>query len=118
MLVNYIMRTYDPVWFTIKRYPFSGKLGKQLTNCEKLPIINFEALELDEININKTDLIEDQMYLLDIVRASLTGHCTSDLAIRDPGPLSHSRWLTCAKACLTLVHFPNKLYKQTQNATS
>ncbi|GBO25928.1 hypothetical protein AVEN_270415-1 [Araneus ventricosus] len=30
-----------------------------LTNCEKLPIINFEAKELDEININKTDLSKD-----------------------------------------------------------
>ncbi|GBN19684.1 hypothetical protein AVEN_105747-1 [Araneus ventricosus] len=48
---------------------FSRKIGKQLINYEKLPIINFEAIELDEININKTDLSKDQQYLLDIVGA-------------------------------------------------
>ncbi|GBM62377.1 hypothetical protein AVEN_255736-1 [Araneus ventricosus] len=26
--------------------PVSGKIGKQLTNCEKLPIINFDAMDL------------------------------------------------------------------------
>ncbi|GBM08658.1 hypothetical protein AVEN_228011-1 [Araneus ventricosus] len=65
-------------------------------NCEKLPIINFEAMELNEININKTDLIKDQRYVLAIVRAIQTGQCAPDLAVRDPGRLSHSRWLTCA----------------------
>ncbi|GBL84599.1 hypothetical protein AVEN_191065-1 [Araneus ventricosus] len=75
---------------------FSGKMGKHLTNCEKLPILNFEATELVEININKTDLSKDQQYLLDIVRAIQTGKCAQDMAVRDPGPLSHSRWLTCA----------------------
>ncbi|GBM79004.1 hypothetical protein AVEN_227232-1 [Araneus ventricosus] len=72
---------------------FSGKIGKQLTNCEKLLIINFEANEFDEINITKTDLSENQQYLLDIIRAIQTGQCVSDLALRDSGPLSHSRWL-------------------------
>ncbi|GBN39578.1 hypothetical protein AVEN_176117-1 [Araneus ventricosus] len=47
---------------------FSGKIDKQLTNCEKLPIINFEAVQLDEINANKTDFSKDKQYLLDIVR--------------------------------------------------
>ncbi|GBM45436.1 hypothetical protein AVEN_56278-1 [Araneus ventricosus] len=72
----------------------SGRIGKELTNCDKFPIINFEAIELDEVNINKTDLGKDQQYHLDIVRAIQTGQCAPDLAIRDPGPLSHSRWLT------------------------
>ncbi|GBL73450.1 hypothetical protein AVEN_10872-1 [Araneus ventricosus] len=81
---------------------FSGKKGKHLTNFEKLPIINFEAIELDEININKTDLSKDQQHLLDIVRAIQTGQCSPDLALRDPGPLSHSRWLTCANRVLRL----------------
>ncbi|GBM24723.1 hypothetical protein AVEN_141799-1 [Araneus ventricosus] len=76
--------------------PFSGKIGKQLANWEKLPIINFEATELVEININKTDLSKDQLCLLDIIRAIQKGECSPDLAARDPGSLSHSRWLTCA----------------------
>ncbi|GBO45058.1 hypothetical protein AVEN_200891-1 [Araneus ventricosus] len=85
---------------------FSEKICKQLTNCEKLPIINFEAIHLDEININKADLSQVQHHLLDIVRAIQTGGCAPDLAVRDPGLLSHSRWLTCAirvlRLCLSL----------------
>ncbi|GBL78521.1 hypothetical protein AVEN_65130-1 [Araneus ventricosus] len=81
---------------------FSGKIGKQLTSCEKLPIINFEATELNEINIHKTDLSKDQQCLLDIVRAIQTRQCAPDLAVRDLGPLSHSRWLTCAIRVLRL----------------
>ncbi|GBM54787.1 hypothetical protein AVEN_39862-1 [Araneus ventricosus] len=61
---------------------FSGKISKHLTNCEKLPIVNFEAIELDEININKTDLSKDQLYLLDSVRAIQTGQCAPDLAVK------------------------------------
>ncbi|GBM61515.1 hypothetical protein AVEN_17058-1 [Araneus ventricosus] len=59
-------------------------------------IINFEAIELDEISINKTDLSNDQQYLLDIVIAIQTGQCAPDLAVRDPGSLSPSKWFTCA----------------------
>ncbi|GBN55952.1 hypothetical protein AVEN_104928-1 [Araneus ventricosus] len=79
---------------------FCGKIGKQLTSCEKLLIINFEAIELDQINTNKTDLSKDQQYPLDIVRAIQTGQCAPDLAVRDPGALSHSRWLTCVNRVL------------------
>ncbi|GBL91580.1 hypothetical protein AVEN_23639-1 [Araneus ventricosus] len=95
---------------------FFGKIGKKLTNCEILPIINFEAIQLDEINVNKTDLCKDQQNLLDIFRPIQTGQCSPDLAVRDPGSLNHSRWLSCAiRVLLTLVHFPNKPYKRTQN---
>ncbi|GBO43332.1 hypothetical protein AVEN_207342-1 [Araneus ventricosus] len=62
---------------------FSGKMGKQLFNCVKLSIINFEAIELNEININKTDFSKDQQYLLDIVRAIQTGQFAPDMAARD-----------------------------------
>ncbi|GBM49343.1 hypothetical protein AVEN_148672-1 [Araneus ventricosus] len=82
---------------------FSGKIGKQLTYCEKLPIINFEAIELNEININKTYLSKDQQYLLDIVRAIQAEQCAPDLAVRDPGLLAHSRRLTCAIRVLGLL---------------
>ncbi|GBO24661.1 hypothetical protein AVEN_185344-1 [Araneus ventricosus] len=84
---------------------FSGKIDRQLTNCRKLPIINFEATELDKININETDLSKDQQYLLDILRAIQTGQCAPDLAVRDPGPLSHSRCLTCAIQVLRFFIF-------------
>ncbi|GBM93333.1 hypothetical protein AVEN_217335-1 [Araneus ventricosus] len=80
----------------------SGKIGKQLTDRVKLPIMNCEAIELDEINMNKTGLSKDQQYLLDIGRTIQTGQCAPDLAVRDTGPLSHSRWLTCANWVLRL----------------
>lgn len=81
---------------------FSGKIGKLLPGCEKLPVQNFEAIESEEISVNKADLSKDQQYLLDIVRAIQTGHCPPDLAVRNPGPLCHSRWLTCANRVLRL----------------
>ncbi|GBM67298.1 hypothetical protein AVEN_37078-1 [Araneus ventricosus] len=84
---------------------FSGKIDKQLTNYEKLPIINFEAIELDERNINKTDLSKVQQYLLDILRAIQTEQCAPDLVERDPGPFSHSRRLTCAIQVLRFFIF-------------
>ncbi|GBO12848.1 hypothetical protein AVEN_219932-1 [Araneus ventricosus] len=41
----------------------------------------------------------------DIVRAIHTGQCDPDFAVRDHGPLSHSRWLTCANRVLGLFIF-------------
>ncbi|GBM43168.1 hypothetical protein AVEN_128493-1 [Araneus ventricosus] len=35
-------------------------------------------------------------------RAIQTGQCAPDLAVRDSGPLSHSRWMTCAIRVLRL----------------
>lgn len=81
---------------------FSGQIGKQLSGCEKLPVANFETINSEDINVTKTDLSKDQQYLLDIYRAVKTGECAPDLAVKDPGPLSHSRWLTCANRILRL----------------
>ena len=53
-------------------------------------------------NITKKDLSKDQLYLLDMVKAIQTGHCEPELAVKDPGPISHSRWLTCANRVLRL----------------
>ncbi|GBN23328.1 hypothetical protein AVEN_212646-1 [Araneus ventricosus] len=69
---------------TTRPAAFSEKIGKQLTNSEKSPIINFEEIGLDE-NVNKTDHSQDQLYLPDIVRFIQTGQCCPDLAKRDPG---------------------------------
>ncbi|GBO43333.1 hypothetical protein AVEN_207343-1 [Araneus ventricosus] len=102
---------------TAGRASISGKIGKQLTNRVKLPIMTFEAIKLDEININKTGLSKDEQHLLDIVRAIQTGQCAPDLAVRDTGSFSHSRWLTCANWVLRFIYFPNKAYKRTRNAS-
>lgn len=81
---------------------FSGQIGKKLTDCEKLPVANFETINSEEINVTKTDLGKDQQYLLNIYRTVKTGECAPDLAVKDPGPLSNSRWLTCANRILRL----------------
>lgn len=82
---------------------FSGPIGKQLSGCEKYPVVDFEVIKTEElITSNKTDLSKDQKYLLDIVTAVSTGLCGPELAVKDPGPLSHSRWLTCASRVIRL----------------
>src|SRR5215469_1904474 len=45
---------------------------------------------------------KNQKYLLDISKAIASGNCPEDLAKREPGPLSHSRWLTAANRALRL----------------
>lgn len=81
---------------------FSGPIGKQLPGCEKLPVVDFEPIQSEVIDITKSNLSKDQQYLLDIVRAVNTGICNPDLAAKDPGPISLSRWLTCANRVLRL----------------
>lgn len=81
---------------------FSGKIGKHLVDCEKRSVANFEMITGEDLDITKTDLSKDQQYLLDIYQAVKTGECPSDLAVKNPGPLSHSRWLTCANRTLRL----------------
>jgi hypothetical protein len=82
---------------------FSGPIGKQLVNCAKNDVVPFEVIVPEfEIIITKSDLSKDQQYLLDIVKSVTTGLCEPDLAAKDPGPLSHSRWLTCANRVLRL----------------
>ncbi|GBM06989.1 hypothetical protein AVEN_239687-1 [Araneus ventricosus] len=102
---TYHSNIYLNIWSERRRDQryFLGKWAKKLTNCEKLPIKNFEAIELDEININKTDRIKDQQYLQDIIRTmrSKSG--------RKRSWTSQSLPMTdMCKPGLTLVHFPNK----------
>lgn len=44
----------------------------------------------------------DQKYLWDICEAVLTGECPQELASRNPGNVSHARWLTMANRILRL----------------
>lgn len=81
---------------------FSGPIGKQLPSCEKNPVVDFVPIQSEVITINKTDLSKDQQYLLHIIRAVISGFCDPELAVKDPGTLSNSRWLTCANRVLRL----------------
>lgn len=81
---------------------FSGPIGTQLSKCEKLPVVNFECVECEIPDIDRKVLSKDQQYLLDISSAIKSGSCPEDLSVREPGPLSHSRWLTLANRVLRL----------------
>lgn len=81
---------------------FSGPIGIQLSKCEKLPIVDFGSVDCEVPDIDRNILSKDQQYLLDISSAIKSGNCPVDLSVREPGPLSHSRWLTTANRVLRL----------------
>jgi hypothetical protein len=82
---------------------FSGPIGKALPTCEVLPICNFKKIRSNPFpTITKHDLSTDQNYLLAITTAVSTGVLSNDLAMQQPGPISHARWLTTACRILRL----------------
>lgn len=81
---------------------FSGKIGQQMKACEKFPVVDFLRIECTIPRVDKKVLSKDQLYLLDISAAINSGQCSADLAVREPGPLSHSRWLTVGNRPLRL----------------
>ena len=87
---------------------FTGPLGRQLNNCEKLSVAEFNAIVSPKIKINDTELSTDQKSLLDIYRAVSGGSCSASLASRNPGKIVHSRWLTTANRFLRLYVSTNE----------
>jgi hypothetical protein len=77
-------------------------LQGQSANCKKLPVICFEKIEIDFPEVTASDLSTDQQYLFDICDAVIKGCCSQSLSRRDPGAMSHSRWLTTANRILRL----------------
>jgi len=60
-----------------------------------LPIVSFQPIEGNLLsNIDADDLSKDQRYLHEMCQAITSGHCSSELGNRKPGPICHSRWLT------------------------
>ena len=75
-------------------------------------VVNYQLIgRLSDIPKISDDLSTDQKYLLEIWTAVVTGTCSEDLARRNPGILSHARWLTTANRIL-------RLYVTTENPTS
>lgn len=81
---------------------FSGPIGKALSNCEELPISEFEKIPVNLPDVNISELSTDQKYLLEITNAVSSGHCPLALSKRAPGAMNHSRWLTTANRLLRL----------------
>jgi hypothetical protein len=87
---------------------FSGPPGKQLADCEKLPVVVFAPISSDLPNLADLDLSTDQKYMYDMCEAVTNGVCSNELSKRDPGAMSHARWLTTANRLL-------RLYVSTEN---
>ncbi|ESN96201.1 hypothetical protein HELRODRAFT_163242 [Helobdella robusta] len=81
---------------------FSGEIGKMLENCEKLSIAAFEPIETELPSIHQNDLSTDQTYLFDICNGIMKGDIPLSLSLRNPGKMSHSRWITTANRILRL----------------
>lgn len=92
---------------------FSGPIGKLLEACEKLPVIAYSPISVNSEmpDVNNVDLSTDQKYLRDICQAVSSGECSLSLAYREPGKLSHARWLTTANRVL-------RLYVSTENPST
>ena len=84
---------------------YTGEIGKQLEECEKYSVCDFDAMETsmprwsDEA---KDEQSCDQKYLYEIIRAVETGHVSERLANLYPGKMAHSRWLTTANRIMRL----------------
>lgn len=81
---------------------FSGPIGKALTACENLPVIKYQPVECVLPDVDRPQLSTDQKFLFDICKAVGSGEFPASLATRNPGKLSHARWLTTANRVLRL----------------
>jgi len=81
---------------------FSGNIGKKLSTCEKLPLVAFTPIDVNLPDMTDVPLSNDQQYLYEMCKAVASGICPIDLSRREPGTLSHARWLTTANRLLRL----------------
>lgn len=89
---------------TLGPHLFKGPIGKMLPDSSKQPICGFERFFSDDLPVLPDevlkDLSTDQKYLYEICHAIQIGSCSSSLAMKNPGTLVHSRFLTTANAIL------------------
>jgi len=81
---------------------FSGLIGQAMSLCENMPVVSYSQIIVELPKHVATDLSTDQQYLYEMCDAVSTGVCSESLSRRDPGTLSHSRWLTAANRILRL----------------
>ena len=87
---------------TTKPKAFSGSTGKALVNCEKLPVVTFEKIDVTLPKVKLKDLRTDQKYLWEMCEAISKSECLLALPKKTLGILNHSRWLTTANRLLRL----------------
>ncbi|GBO15923.1 hypothetical protein AVEN_120482-1 [Araneus ventricosus] len=81
---------------------FCRPTGKAFETCEELPVAPFSPISVENMphNADRMVLSNNQQYLYDICLAISRVECYSDLAIRKPSAVAHSRWLTIASRIL------------------
>ncbi|GBM43109.1 hypothetical protein AVEN_271319-1 [Araneus ventricosus] len=91
-------------WATAGPKEFCRLLGKAIKTYEELPVTLFSSINVENMphNIDRMVLNNNQQYLYDICLAISRGEYYSDLALRKPGSVAHSRWLTIAGRILRL----------------
>ena len=80
----------------------SGELSDTLINCASANVENFASIpnSIHEFNLDNVMLSTDQKYLYDICLAINYGVANTSILNRNPGTISHSRWLTTANRVL------------------
>ncbi|PHT96468.1 hypothetical protein BC332_34606 [Capsicum chinense] len=82
---------------------FIGPIGKLLSKSRDLPVVIFEPIDNKSFPIiNPAILSTDQKYFYEITIAVIEGYCPSELAERDPGNITHVRWLRTDNISLRL----------------
>ena len=81
---------------------FPGPIGKLLSNCDKLLIREFAKIEGYLPPIDSSNFSTDKQYMHDISSAAISGVCPLGLALRNPGLISHSRWLSTGNRIMRL----------------
>ncbi|KAK4883739.1 hypothetical protein RN001_000010 [Aquatica leii] len=75
-----------------------------------MPVVHFENLEVTLPDVSVEELSTDQRYLYEICSGISKGIISLSLSKKDPGKMSHARWLTTANGILRLyvsTEFPS-----------
>ncbi len=80
---------------------FLVRLKKKLIHCEQL-LVEFFPIQPELPEALTKDFSTDQKFLLEISQVVTTSCCFENLAGRNPGKISHARWLTTSNRILRL----------------
>lgn len=73
---------------------FDTIIEKQPKCCEKVSVAVFDKIEAEFFWIYDKNLSMGQKILWEICLVVISGKCTADFVQRQPGKMSHARWLT------------------------
>ncbi|GBM88312.1 hypothetical protein AVEN_198143-1 [Araneus ventricosus] len=100
--LRHLLNSLDGATTCLKE--FCRPICKKIKSCEELPLTPFSSISVENIpeNIDRMVLSNDQQYIYDICLAISRGEYYSDMVLRKPVPVAHSRWITFAGRILSL----------------